>query len=411
MNQNSSKFKHRIACFTVLTAILMSANASAEWSIKTLDDLGGANSVASAINDLGQVTGSAQFPGNIITHAFITGPNGVNTFDLGSLGTGNSGGADINAYGQVAGSFMAADGGHPMITGPNGVGMRDLGTLGGLDAWATGINDLGRVVGTSYTADGYAHAFITGPDGVGMIDLGTLEGGYTSDAADINNLGQVVGTSAINTYGFYHAFITGPDGVGMTDIGTLPGFWGSLGRGLNASGNVIGDLILPTTPEGDYRQAFVTGPNGIGMTTLGTLGGKYAVPTDINDAGQIVGVSTLESGVQHSFLFIDDGMVDLSILDVVVSAGWTNIFAVGINNNGQIVGYGNLSDDPSHQHPFLLSFTPDTVFNPNPIFRPELPDIPIPPPPVPEPQTYAMLLAGLGLLGFMVQRRKKRNLT
>ncbi len=29
---------------------------------------------------------------------------------------------------------------------------------------------------------------------------------------------------------------------------------------------------------------------------------------------------------------------------------------------------------------------------------------------VPEPQTYAMLLAGLGLLGFMVQRRKKRNL-
>ena len=29
---------------------------------------------------------------------------------------------------------------------------------------------------------------------------------------------------------------------------------------------------------------------------------------------------------------------------------------------------------------------------------------------VPEPQTYVMLLAGLGLLGFMAQRRKKRNL-
>ncbi|OQW40795.1 MAG: hypothetical protein A4S08_04055 [Proteobacteria bacterium SG_bin4] len=29
---------------------------------------------------------------------------------------------------------------------------------------------------------------------------------------------------------------------------------------------------------------------------------------------------------------------------------------------------------------------------------------------VPEPQTYATLLAGLGLLGFMAQQRKKRNL-
>lgn len=409
MNKNFSKFKQHLTGFTLLTTILISANASAGWSIKTLDGLGGGSNFASAINDLGQVTGSADLPGNT-SHAFITGPNGVNTVDLGSLGTGGSFGADINAYGQVAGSFMAADGGHVMITGPDGVGMRDLGTLGG-PGGATGINDSGRVVGTSYTADGYAHAFITGPNGEGMTDLGTLEGGYSSSAADINNLGQVVGTSAINTNGLQHAFISGPDGEGMTDIGTLPGFWGSLGRGLNTSGNVIGDLLLPT-PEGDYRQAFVTGPNGIGMTTLGTLGGKYAVPTDINDARQIIGISTLEngaeSGVLHSFLFVDGGMVDLSVLDVVVSAGWTNIIAVGINNNGQIVGYGNLSDDPSHLHSFLLSFTPDTVFDPNPIFIPELPLLPLP---VPEPQTYAMLLAGLGILGFMAQRRKKFNLS
>jgi len=403
MNQNFSKFKHRIAGVTLLTTILISANASAGWSIKTLDDLGGGSVSASAINDLGQVTGSADLPGNIM-HAFITGPNGVNTFDLGSLGA-NSLGSDINLSGQVAGSFMAADGGHPMITGPNGVGMRDLGTLGG-PGGATGINDFGRVVGTSYTADGYAHAFITGPDGEGMIDLGTLEGDYNSYAADINNLGQVVGYST-NAYGSHHAFITGPDGVSMTNIGTLPGFWGSLGTGLNASGNVIGNLLLPT-PEGDYRQAFVTGPNGIGMTTLGTLGGKFAVPRDINDAGQIIGFSTLENGEGHSFLFVDGGMVDLSILDVVVSAGWTQLSAVGINNNGQIVGVGKLSDDPSHLHSFLLSFTPDTVFNPNPIFRPELPLLPLP---VPEPQTYAMLLAGLGIIGFMAQRRKKFNLS
>ena len=32
---------------------------------------------------------------------------------------------------------------------------------------------------------------------------------------------------------------------------------------------------------------------------------------------------------------------------------------------------------------------------------------PIAPPPVPEPETYALLLAGLGLLGFMVKRRQQ----
>ncbi len=32
---------------------------------------------------------------------------------------------------------------------------------------------------------------------------------------------------------------------------------------------------------------------------------------------------------------------------------------------------------------------------------------PFTPPPVPEPMTYAMLLAGLGLLGFAVRRRKE----
>lgn len=41
-----------------------------------------------------------------------------------------------------------------------------------------------------------------------------------------------------------------------------------------------------------------------------------------------------------------------------------------------------------------------------------LPEIPVPDPtpvpvPVPEPETYAMLLAGIGLLGFMARRRKE----
>lgn len=68
-------------------------------------------------------------------------------------------------------------------------------------------------------------------------------------------------------------------------------------------------------------------------------------------------------------------------------------------NNGEIGGYGRLASDPYYDHAFLLSYTPDTVFTPSPIF--------IPTPAIPELETYVMLLAGLGLIGFIARRKKK----
>ena len=223
-------------------------------------------------------------------------------------------------------------------------------------------------MGLAKTSGGKEHAFITGPDGVGMRDLGTL-GGADSYALGINDAGQVLGRSR-TAEGEYRAFITGPDGMGMREIGTLGGTYSyySTASRINNAGQVVG---YSSTPEGP-DHAFITGPDGMGMRDLGTLGGDSSYANGINDAGQVSGTThTLGLAPGHydryrGFIAGPDGegMMDLnSLVDLPQGVILTN--AGGINNNGQVIATG-----------------------------------------VPEPETYALLLAGLGLVGFMARRKK-----
>src|SRR5262245_33449709 len=68
----------------------------------------------------------------------------------------------------------------------------DLGSLGGSSAQANDINQAGDVAGTSTNASFHGHGF-RWQNGV-MTDLGTL-GGTQSQATALNNVGQVVGVS------------------------------------------------------------------------------------------------------------------------------------------------------------------------------------------------------------------------
>ncbi len=381
-------------CYTlhdvVLAAVLTIGFASSAFALEVssfivdlntkeatnLGSLGGDYSYASGINDAGQVVGES-ITDNGQTHAFITGPNGIGMTDLGTLGGNFSRAHAVNNFGQAVGdSYTAAGEDHAFITGPNGVGMTDLGALGkGSMGYrfseAFGINDAGQVTGYStVSGSDVPHAFITEPNGLGMTDLGTLEGRAASIAKAVNATGQVTGSSDV---GSFHtperAFITGSNGVGMTDIGALGRFEHSWGNAINASGQVVGhSTFTPGERIPTEVHAFITGPSGENMTDLRTLGGASSAAYGINDAGQVVGESLTDSGQTHAFITGLDGvgMTDLASL-VNPPPGFTYFnHATAINNHGQLAAVAAV---------------------------------------VPEPETYAMLLLGLGLIGFLARGR------
>lgn len=358
MSTNRSKLQRFAIFFTAMCAVPMPAMANVNWSVTRLG-FNYFDVTPTAVNDFGQVVGYAFNDSDKSRHAFITGPNGAGMIDLGTLGGTESYASGINNGGQVIGAFRTADEEwHAFITGPNGAGMTDLGNLGGYSVLPNAINNSGQIAGVVETGQG-SLGFMTGANGQGVTYLGT-----SIYAEDINDSGQVAGTF-FTAESWSRAFITGSNGVGITDLGTLGGLT-SFADAINNSGQVIGHS---DTLSGRIH-GFITGPNGEGMTDLSDL--------NIMNQGELIGITDSGDIVGANFVYSQGVVNDLSLLPPVVAAGWTYLYAVDVSNNGQIVGFGVINEE---FQTFLLS-------------------------PIPEPETYAMLVAGLGLIGFMVHRRK-----
>jgi probable HAF family extracellular repeat protein len=259
---------------------------------------------AVAVNDHGQVAVKAEGSPQSYTGFFWEDDNYI---DLETLPDRNECiPEDIDPYGRIVGScFNLGAGDAVAFIWESGV-MVDLGTLGD-SIKAYGINAKGQVVGRCRVElpggeSGY-RAFLWENDT--MIALAPLAGRDHSQAFDINDLGEVTGSSW---------YPTGPYSL-TVDRATL---W-------RAAGDPIVDLGYTPGPPVCSDNPYY--PDNIALA--------------VNNRGQVVGhAQCIASGGSLAGFLWDDGvMYNLNDL-TPASIGWDLIKGTDINDSGMIVGFG-----------------------------------------------------------------------
>lgn len=249
------------------TGYICSAVAWQNGQIRELPTLGGYNGFATGANHHGQIVGwtenaiadPACTPPQVLQFKpVVWGPGAQQLQELPLIAGDTSGAATaINDRGQVVGISGICDQAIGRLTAIHAVlwengTVIDIGNLGG-PAWNTpmAINQRGEVVGFASRAGDTPEApnlrAFHWSRQQGISDLGVLDDDSSSQAAGINNRGDVVGVSCTATA--CRAFVR-RDGV-MSDLNALiqPGFDGVLAsaQDINDLGMITGRAFFPAS--------------------------------------------------------------------------------------------------------------------------------------------------------------------
>lgn len=242
------------------------ASGAVRYPGPVLDEFQGGR--ANGLNDLGQVAGEYATLGGG-GHAWVDANGSVRMLGTLSGSPTWSVATAINQHGQVVGG-STYEGAQDRWTGhaflyQHGT-MVDLGTLGGWDSFANDINDAGQAVGWSTDDTGDMVPFIY--TGGAMRNLGAFDAGWAlGEARAINNAGMVVGWARYSgseaTDAFLHTgsgmrnlnqFIEGADGwtvVEAYDINDARQILGKACRGDECL-SVRLDLVSAVPEPGSY---------------------------------------------------------------------------------------------------------------------------------------------------------------
>ncbi|MEX0876954.1 MAG: GC-type dockerin domain-anchored protein [Phycisphaerales bacterium] len=330
-----------------LSLLLLVTGSTMGQEVVALPPLGGTGSLAMDINDLDEVIGQSIDGFGVLmgTRWDASGaPTALGTLD----GTVLSWAQAINNNGEIVGYSEQGDGLRKATLWDGRGGMIDvhtaIGSVGSSIPWD--INDHGLIVGQAPLSPGFSKGFIwdqVNPAqtvGAGSFYMGGANYG-------VNNDGELVGSAFFfgDPDDATHAVPDGGGGYENQDINPQ-GFFFSQAKAINNNGLMVGHSGFNSTTTGGNACIF-TGEPGNLVQTLGTLDGyDTSEAADVNDSGMIVGYAWDGNFVldPHAWAYVNGEMHDLNDLLGPQSEFAVLIEATGVNNDGDIVGYGALMD-------------------------------------------------------------------
>jgi RNA polymerase sigma factor (sigma-70 family) len=314
------------------------AEATVRYHATGIETIPGFDLHIAALNNRGQVVGSLDSATNHETHSFLWEHETIT--DLGAFGAAKSLATSINDAGDIVGLFLTNGIRHVFLRHNS-----ELFDLGVLDHFAklgdegdkynggpgiiyyaprVAVNALRQVTGRLIDERGNQRSFLLNQDQTSY--FGMLGDGNIFEAETINRHGQILGRATQG--GGPMRSMLWQQGK-LIDLGALKGA-SSHAAAINDRGTVVGSISFTN----GTTKPFAWENGGVRWLTLGDS--KSAGPSAINNAGQIVGTARARDNHSFACLWDGDALLDLNTV-IKMEPGWRLATASAINDRGQIL--------------------------------------------------------------------------